>query len=391
MQWFKDPQRDSRYDIRAAQQALVHAGYPPAHAQANLAAYLRRVRTALTGAGDAALAGILTVAAMAASVLLMLTLALEVVVRRWGLGGEDFAFDYRHADAPLLPNIMPEAAFALMAFGLLGAGAALGIRRRWRRAGVLRAFRRQPPPRIAPPVCLGAAGLLLLVAGLTVLVGLWLIVAGPVSGVPQVTAFGVYLWSPLLGTLGRALVVLGIPLGAVAFTAWFPVLYAWALPRVSTVDAAAYARPMIEREAARQAADASDFYRRSSYDPGPWADQADRAEREVYRRSFHTRSQPPGTPRRAGRLPGSYRHTRPLPQRLWRYLLLTGGVSIVVWLIALQPVWEYPEAVFTGWYRFYGAPSFRTPELWVVVIGAPTGLALGLGLSWLYARYMEGW
>ena len=391
MQWITDPRHDSRFDTRAAQQALVHAGYPPAQARTDLAAYLRRVRVALSNAGDTTLAGILTVATMAASVLLMLTLSLEVVVRRWGLGGEDFAFDYRYAHAPLLPNIMPEAAFALMAFGLLGAGAALGIRRRWRRAGVLRAFRRQPPPRIAPPVCLGAAGLLLLVAGLTVLVGLWLIVAGPVSGVPQVTAFGVYLWSPLLGTLGRALVVLGIPLGAVAFTAWFPVLYAWVLPRVSTVDAAAYARPIIERETARQVADASDFYRRNSYSRGPWTDQADRSEREVYRRSFRARSQPEGTPSRVGRLPGFYEHTRPLPQRLWRYLLLTGGVSIVVWLIALQPVWEYPEAVLTGWYRFYGAPSFRTPELWVVVIGAPTGLALGLGLTWLYARYMEGW
>ena len=178
MQWFKSPQHDSPFDLRVAQQALVHAGYTSAQARRELSAAVRRTRVALTGAGDTALAGILTVAIMAASVLLLLTLSLEVVVRRWGLGGEDFAFDYRYVDAPLLPNIMPEAAFALMAFGLVGAGAALGIRRRWRRAGVLRAFRRQPPPRIVPPVCLGAAGLLLLVAGLTVLVGLWQVVVG---------------------------------------------------------------------------------------------------------------------------------------------------------------------------------------------------------------------
>ena len=391
MSWIRDPQRDTREDVRAAQQALVYAGYPPAQIQAELAAYLRRVRIALTGVGDTALAGILTVAAMAASVLLMLTLSLEVVVRRWGLGGQDFVFDYSHARAPLLPSIMPEAGFALMAFGLLGAGAALGVRRRWRRAGVLRAFRRQPPPRIASPVCLGAAGLLLLVAGLTVLVGLWQVVAGLVSGVPQVTALGIYLWSPLLGTLGKILVVLGIPLGAAAFTAWFPILYAWILPRVSTVDAAAFARPIIERETARQVADASDFYRSNTYSRGPWTDQADSAERELYQRSFRARSQPEDTPRRVDRLPGPYGQTRPLTRRLGRYLLLTGGVSIVVWLIALQPVWEYPEAVLTGWQTFYGAPSFRQPELLVAVIGAPTGLLLGLGLTWLYARYMEGW
>ena len=32
MQWLRDPQRDSREDIRAAQQALVYAGYPHADA-----------------------------------------------------------------------------------------------------------------------------------------------------------------------------------------------------------------------------------------------------------------------------------------------------------------------------------------------------------------------
>ena len=391
MQWFKSPQHDSQFDMRAAQQALVHAGHTPAQARRELSANVRRIRVALTGAGDTALAGILTVGIMAASVLLMLALSLEVAVRRWGLGGEDFSFDYKHIDAPLLPNIMPEAAFALMALGAVGAGAALAIRHRWRRAGVLRAFRRLPPPRIAPPVCLGAAGLLLLVAGLTVLVGLWLVVADLVSGVPQVTAFGIYLWSPLLGTLGKALVVLGIPLGAVAYSAWFPVLYAWVLPRVSTVDAAAHARPIIERETARQVADASEFYRRGSHSRGPWTDQADKARREVYRRSFRAHSQPETPPPPGGRPPGSYGHVQPLSQRLWRYLLLTGGVSIVVWLIALQPVWEYPEAVLTGWRAVYGPASFRSPELLVVVIGAPAGLALGLGLTWLYARYMEGW
>ena len=391
MQWFKSPQHDSPFDMRVAQQALVHAGYTSAQARRELSANVRRTRVALTGAGDTALAGILTVAIMAAGVLLMLTLSLEVVVRRWGLGGEDFSFDYKHIDAPLLPNIMPEAAYALMALGAVGAGAALAIRHRWRRAGVLRAFRRLPPPRIAPPVCLGAAGLLLLVAGLTVLVGLWLVVADLVSGVPQLTAFGIYLWSPLLGTLGKALVVLGIPLGAVAYSAWFPVLYAWVLPRVSTVDAAAHARPLIERVTARQVADAGEFFRRNSYGRGPWTDQADRAEREVYQRSFRARGRPEDTQDRGGRRPGPYGYIRPLPQRLWRYLLLAGGVSIVVWLIALQPVWEYPEAVLTGWRTLYGAPSFRQPDLLVVAIGAPAGLALGLGLTWLYARYMEGW
>ena len=157
------------------------------------------------------------------------------------------------------------------------------------------------------------------------------------------------------------------------------------------MDAAAHARPLIERATARQVADAGEFFRRNSYGGGPWTDQADRAEREVYRRSYRARSRPEDTQDRGGRWPGPDNRIRQLAQRLWRYLLLTGGVSIVVWLIALQPVWEYPGAVLTGWRTFYGPASFRSPELLVVVIGAPAGLALGLGLTWLYARYMEGW
>ena len=260
MQWITDPRHDSRFDTRAAQQALVHAGYPPAQARADLAAYLRRVRVALTQMpATPTLAGILTVATMAASVLLMLTLSLEVVVRRWGLGGEDFAFDYRHADAPLLPNIMPEAAFALMAFGLLGAGAALGIRRRWRRAGVLRAFRRQPPPRIAPASLPGSSRIAP-AGGWTNCSG-WLVAdrRRPCQrGAPDHSVRSLSV-EPAARHARKGAGCPGNPAWCGGFYRLVSRPLRLDLPRVSTVDAAAYARPIIERETARQVADASDF------------------------------------------------------------------------------------------------------------------------------------
>ena len=43
MPWFSNPQRDSRNDIRPAQQALVYAGYPHAEAVSEVSTYLSRV------------------------------------------------------------------------------------------------------------------------------------------------------------------------------------------------------------------------------------------------------------------------------------------------------------------------------------------------------------
>lgn len=79
MQWLRDPQRDSREDIRAAQQALVYAGYPHADAVTAVTTHLNRVRAALAAPRHAAVAGFLTGAAMVIGALLVLTLALAAL------------------------------------------------------------------------------------------------------------------------------------------------------------------------------------------------------------------------------------------------------------------------------------------------------------------------
>ena len=340
----------------AALQALVRVGCPYPQAQAELAAYLHRVRTASATKAEAALAGVFTVAAMAVAILMLLILSLEVLVRRLGIGGA-LASYFDDRTASLLPNIMPAALLVLLVLGLAGAVAALGIRHYWRRAGVLSRFSRRATPRVNVPVWMGAAGLLVLVSGLTLLTGWWLVVVGMFQEAAQVPTFEAMILRPLISAEAQALIFGGVPLGAIAFAAWFPGLYARVLSRVSPVDAAAYARPIIERDVAA----------------------------------------------RVSRLPQSYRHGLPLRRRLWRYGLITGGITAVVWGATQILSWvsQFRGPMDFYWDGFWsrnadqlasaGLASHYEPGVWVGVAGLLIGLTLGVGFSWIYARYLEGW
>ena len=75
-----------------------------------------------------------------------------------------------------------------------------------------------------------------------------------------------------------ALAFVGVPLLAVLFDFAFPSLYRWVLPRVSRLDAAVLARPIIELESARRIKAERQTYSRSAYhgalyDQGAWADE----------------------------------------------------------------------------------------------------------------------
>ena len=108
--------------------------------------------------------------------------------------------------------------------------------------------------------------------------------------------------------MGLALMFLGIPLGAVAYAAWFTALYVRILPRVSPLDAAAYARPVVEREAARQSAAAREIYERSAY---RWANHVTRAARQ---QTFETSRTPATQTPRVAHWSGAFRRA----VRLWR-------------------------------------------------------------------------
>lgn len=372
MSWIRDPQRDSREHIRAAQQALVYAGYPHADAVTAVAAHLHRVRAALAAPRHAAIAGFLTGASMVIGALLVLTLALGGLGLVMGATGDSGTPDEFVPAAPAAPSappadpdpgsplgVLPAVAVTAPVLGLAGAGMSRVTRNRWRRAGVLQTFGNLRPRR---RYLLETAVVWLAVAGLIVLI-VWAM-AGPRLG----------------ATVAQMLAFFGIPVGAAAFAAWFPKLYAWILPRMSPVDAAAAARPVIEREAAQQIKTERDFYGasgydRTAYDRSRWADEILGADSQGYFAEAQRRGE---RARDIARRSGSYSHGMSGGRRLARYALITGGLTVAGWLFIQRLVWIMRP--------------FDNSDLGaeVGVIALLLGLVFGLGLTWLYARYFEG-
>ena len=277
MPWFSAPQRDSRDDIRAAQQALVYAGYPRREAAAELQAHMHRVRVASASLRDTVLAGFLAGAAIAVALALVVLVTTFIIAVAFGPGvpvhtsggvavvrpAENTGTADRPAadpgDASRGPSLdmLVAAATVEVLLGLAGAGLALVSRGRWRRAGALETFTDLDLERRA---WLQTLAVWLPIGGLMILA------VGRQGG--EEVAQGAVI----------ALVFVGVPLLAVLFDYVFPGLYRWFLPRVSRRDAAAFARPIIELEAAMRIKAERETYRRgahhgAAYDHGAWADE----------------------------------------------------------------------------------------------------------------------
>lgn len=366
MQWFRDPQRDSRDDIRAAQQALVYAGYPHGDAVTEVTTHLHRLRAALAAPRHAMLAGFLSGAGMAIGAFLVLTLALGGLGLVMGVVGDSGTPTEFTPAAPPAPQadaspgsplgVLPAVAVAAPVLGLAGAGMSRVTRNRWRRAGVLRTFVDLRPHR---RYLLETAVVWLAVAGLIVLI-VWAL-AGPQLG----------------ATVAQMLAFFGIPIGASAFAAWFPRMYAWILPRVSPVDAAAAARPIIERESARQIKTERDFYGasgydRTAYDRNRWADEILETGSQGY---FAEAQRREDTARHIAQRSGAYSYGMSGPRRLARYALIAGVATLAMWFFISRLLWI----------MLVDEPG---PEAGVLAL--VLGAVIGLGLTWLYARYFEG-
>ena len=372
MPWFSNPHRDSRDHIRAAQQALVYAGYPHSTAVAAYETYLYRVRAALAAPRDIVWAGFLVGAVMAAVGIVALLLLL-------GLGGIVASL----VEAPLVPaesgtpapsvsdrnsplDFLPTILVTTWVLGIAGAGIALVTRNRWRRARVLETFIDVAPRRV---YLLETAAVWVAVAALIVAI-VWA-QAGP----------------RMVGTAVGMLAFVGIPILSLMFGAGFPGLYNRILPRVSKLDAAAYARPIIEREAALQVKSEREFYGRPAFERNRWAedilkrlDTSDAARRRQLAE-------------RLARQTESYLHGASLGERLRRYSLLTGGGTLVGWFFTRWLLY----ATEAGVWRWNMAGRGDAPDLAPLsaglgadVAGLAVGLILGIGLTWIYSHYLEG-
>lgn len=371
MTWFSNPQRDSRDDIRAAQQALVFAGYPHSRAVAEYETFLYRVRSALAAPRDIVWAGFVVGSLMA-------IVGIAALLVFAGFGGIVATL----VEAPLLPaepatpapadpagnslvSFLPTILVTTWALGIAGAGIALVTRNRWRRAGALDTFIDLAPRRV---YLLETAAVWLVVAAFIVAV-VWMQAGPQVAG----------------ATVGP-LAFFGIPLLSLAFGAGFPGLYKRMLPRVSPLDAAAYARPIIEREAALQVKSEREFYGRPAYERNRWAE-------DILKRldtSDTTRRRQLAD--RLARKTESYLHGAPLGERLRRYGLLTGGGTLVGWFFTRWLVYATEAGVWRWNMAGQGAAPDLTPlaaGLGADVAGLLVGLILGIGLTWIYTRYLE--
>ena len=372
MPWFSDPQRDSRDDVRTAQQALVYAGYPHSAAVAEYETYLYRVRAALAAPRDIVWAGFLVGAAMA-------VVGLAALILLAVLGGIVASL----VEAPLVPaesaapapagpargspfDFLPTILVTTWVLGMAGAGIALVTRNRWRRARVLETFIDVAPRRVylleTSAVWLGVAALIVVVV--------W-----------------AQAGSQMAGNSVALLAFFGIPILALVFGAGFPGLYNRLLPRVSPLDAAAYARPIIENEAALQVKSEREFYGRPAYERNRWAEEVlalSRSSEAARRRQLAER---------LARKTESYLHGAPLGERLRRYALLTGGGTLVGWFFTRWLLWAN-DAGISRW-NLAGrgdAPDLAplSAGLGADLAGLGLGLILGVGLTWMYTHYLEG-
>lgn len=372
MPWLSDPQRDSRDDIRAAQQALVYAGYPHSQAVTAYETHLHRVRAALAAPRDIVWTGFLIGAAMA-------MIGLAALLLLVGLGGIVGSL----VEAPLMPaepgspapagtdrasplSFLPTTLVTIWVLGIAGAGIALVTRNRWRRARVLETFIDVAPRRV---YLLETAAVWAVVAALIVVI-VWAQAGPDMAG----------------NTLGL-LAFMGIPLLALVFGAGFPGLYNRMLPRVSPLDAAAYARPIIEGEAALEVKSEREYYGRPAYERNRWAEEIlDRLDTSDATRRRQLAE-------RLARKSESYLDGAPLGERLRRYALLIGGGTLVGWFFTRWLLYA-SEAGVSRWNM---AGQGQAPDLTPLSAGLGAdllslivGLILGVGLTWMYTRYLEG-
>ncbi|MBM4438344.1 MAG: hypothetical protein FJ029_14220 [Actinobacteria bacterium] len=156
-------------------------------------------------------------------------------------------------------------------------------------------------------------------------------------------------------------------------------LYPLTLRLLSPLDAAACARPIVEREAALQVDAERTFYgreecRRLFLERSIWADtilQRERLSPSVQRRAVRAHV--------ARTTAGSIRDA-PLSRRLPRYAIIAGSGMLLTELLVR----------WTAWFSYSAPVKPFQADVHLNAIGLGAGLLLGCTAAWLYVRQLEG-
>ncbi len=365
------PVDDPREEARAVK-ALRHVGVPISEARSDVGRYLRRVRAAVAPVRDASVAGVVAVAVIALGLLGALgaiSLILAVVV---GLGQMERPFyvtdgiavaqvranapENPQSPAPPLPTLGLALAVIVAAFGVVAGRAQ---RSHWRRRGVHRTFRELTPD--------GAHG---------VEIALLTAIAMAAASLCALLVFG----SDAV-VLIFAVIVPGALLLVAAGRAAFAPLFDWTLRHASRLDAAAYARPLIERDIALEVAAEGSFYGRGSFGPSSPAGNAAAslwAAATLASMGIDPHLRRAALRRRIQRKTAAVSSDGLTRRDQVRYASGGVGVTFAVWLLVRCAAWRIYEIDFAPFRAAVGLDAIA------LTIGALLAAALG----WIHRRHL---
>ena len=365
------PVDDPREEARAVV-ALGHIGVPDRQARSEVRRYFRRVRAAVAPVSDVSLAGVLAAAAFTlglAGALGAISIVLAIVV---GLGQIDrphYVTDGRsvaevrdaapvvgqgHASPPI--TMGPVVALVVTAFGLVAGRAE---RNHWRRTGAHRTLRDMAPDGAHRLEIALLTGMAIAVASLTALVAY--------GGDAIVLVFAVIVPGALL-------------LIAAARTVFSP-LFDWSLRHASRLDAASYARPLIERDVALEVAAEGQSYGRGSLSarrPASNAAASLWALKTLESMGISPDARRAALQRRIQRKTAAAASNDLTRQDLVRYASYGVGVTALVWLAARSVAWLIYAIDFAPFSTAAGLDAIA------LVIGALVAAAL----SWVHRRHL---
>ncbi|MCY3896278.1 MAG: hypothetical protein OXG17_07405 [Chloroflexi bacterium] len=365
------PVDDPREEARAVE-ALGHVGVPARQARSEVRRYFRRVRAAVSPVRDVSVAGVIATAVVALGLLAALgaiSLILAIVV---GLGQMEQPFyvtdgipveqiranapEEAQNDAPPLPGLGLVLAAVVTAFGL---AAGRAERNHWRRAGVHRTFRELEPD--------GAH---------RVEIALVTMMAIAVASLSALLAYGGQAM-----VLVFAVIIPGTLLILAAGRAVFGPLFDWSLQHVARRDAAAYARPLIERDIALEVAAEGNFYGRSSFSAeSPAGNTAASlwAAQTLASMGIDPDARQAALQRRIQRKTATAASDVLTRRDRMRYAAGGSGVTLAVWFLARCAAWRIYEIDFAPFRSAAGLDAIA------LAIGAVLAAALG----WIHRRHL---
>ncbi|MYD94904.1 MAG: hypothetical protein F4Y02_14700 [Chloroflexi bacterium] len=352
--------------------ALGHIGVPDRQARSDVRRYFRRVRAAVAPMRHVSVAGILAAAAFilglaaalgAISVILAIVVGVGQIDRPYYLTDGRSVAEVRKAAQALdhdqsspLATMVPVAAAVVTAFGLVAGRAE---RNHWRRSGAHRTYRDLTPDGAHRLEIALLTTMAIAVASLTALLAY--------GGDAFVLVFTVFVPGALL-------------LIAAARTVFAPT-FDWALRHVSRTDAAAYARPLIERDIALEVAAEGESYGRGSFSARrPARDAAASLWAATTLRSMGISpdTRLAALQRRIQRKTAEAANVGLTRYDLMRYAGGGFGFTFAIWLLVRCMAWRIYEIDF--------AP-FRT-AVGLDAITLASGALFAAALSWIHRRHL---